>query len=243
MTAQMTANDTGLDAQHMPSNERLSVLQYLHATRHSCRAFSQEEVPDEVIEAILATAQRTATWCNTQHWHVYLASGEATNELRHALRAHVSSSGSKGSDIEWPREYRGVHLERRREAGFRLYNALGIGREDGGRKTEQMLESFRFFGAPHVAIITSDEALGPYGLLDCGGYVANFLLAATACGVATVAQAAIAQYAGFIRDYFKIPADRNVVCAISFGRGDPNHAVNSFRTSRAAIADAVTRVV
>ncbi len=55
-----------------------------------------------------------------------------------------------------------------------------------------MLENYRFFGAPHVAIITSDKALGVYGAVDCGGYVSTLLLAAESLGIAAVPQAAVA---------------------------------------------------
>ena len=48
------------------------------------------------------------------------------------------------------------------------------------------------FGAPHVAIVTSDEALGVYGAVDCGAYVSNFMLAAHSLGVGSIAQAALA---------------------------------------------------
>jgi len=46
----------------------------------------------------------------------------------------------------------------------------------------QALENFNFFGAPHVAIVHTDEALGVYGAIDCGGYVTSFMLAAQARG-------------------------------------------------------------
>ena len=47
-----------------------------------------------------------------------------------------------------------------------------------------------------IAIITTDEALGVYGAVDCGGYVSNFMLAAQALGLATVPQAALGGGAG-----------------------------------------------
>src|SRR3989344_4939252 len=86
---------------------------------------------------------------------------------------------------------------------------------------------------PWKLIITSGEALGVYGAVDCGAYVANFMLAARALGVASIAQAAIASRSRFVRQYFGLPDDRKVVCGISFGYEDPAHPANSFRTSRA----------
>ncbi len=49
-----------------------------------------------------------------------------------------------------------------------LYQAVGIGREDKASAARQSLENFRFFGAPHVALITTDDELGVYGVVDCG---------------------------------------------------------------------------
>ena len=40
----------------------------------------------------------------------------------------------------------------------------------------------------------------------------------------------------------RLPDDRRVVCGISFGFADHAHLVNSYRTSRAKVADTVTFV-
>ena len=79
-----------------------------------------------------------------------------------------------------------------------------------------------------------------YGAVDCGGFVSTFLLAAQSLGVATVAQAALARYSPFVRRHFEIPDDRLIVCGISFGYADQNHLVNSYRTSRAPLSEAVS---
>ena len=122
------------------------------------------------------------------------------------------------------------------------YNTLGIARGDKTAYAEQALQNFNFFGAPHVAIITSDEALGVYGAVDCGGYVNNFMLAAQALGLATVPQAALAFHAAVVRKHFGMSDDRRVVCGISFGYPDREHKVNSYRTSRAGLGDVATFV-
>ena len=133
-------------------------------------------------------------------------------------------------------------LERRRESGFQLYNAVGIPRGDKEGYAKQALQNFNFFGAPHVAIVHTDEALGVYGAIDCGGYVTSFMLAAQALGVATVPQAALAFHSEVVRKHFGLSDDRRVVCGISFGYPDRDHRANSYRTTRAGIADTVTFV-
>jgi nitroreductase len=223
----------------LPS-ERIEVLETLLADRHSCRAFRPDLVPRATIARILNAAQRTPSWCNSQPWQLTIASGAAARRfsavIYDAARSTQSSHGAN-PDFPFPREYRGVYLDRRRESGFQLYNALGITRGDKSAYRQQSLENFKLFGAPHVAIITTDEALGVYGAVDCGGYLGNFLLAAEALGVATIPQAALAGYSNIIRQHFQLGDDRRVVCGISFGFPDRDHAANSYRTNRAAVKD------
>jgi nitroreductase len=224
------------------TEERIGVLEELLGERFSCRAFEPDPVPRPIIERILQAAQRTASWCNSQPWQVVIASGEAREKFRKEIYAAASCGGSDDGDFPFPREYRGVYLERRRESGFQLYDTLGITRGDRVAYARQALENFNFFGAPHVVIIHTDEALGVYGAIDCGAYVGNFLLAAQALGLATIPQAALARYSGLIRRHFKLGDDRRVVCGISFGFPDQDHKVNSYRTSRAGVPDAAVFV-
>lgn len=218
------------------------VLKELLDQRYSCRAFQARPVPQQTIEKILTLAQRTASWCNSQPWQLVITSGEATERFRKAIYAHAAEEGGEAPDFPFPREYRGVYLERRRESGFQLYEAVGIGRKDMAARTRQAMENYNLFGAPHVAIVSTDEALGVYGAVDCGGFVGTFMLAAQAYGVASIAQAALARQAPFIRQYFKLPDDRRIVCGISFGYADAQQAINQYRTSRASSAETATFV-
>ena len=232
-------------AKEMPANrysieERIGVLEELLDERYSCRAYRPDPVPCATIDRILTAAQRTASWCNSQPWQVVIASGEAKEKFRKLIYAEAASGAGDDHDFTPPREYLGVYLERRRESGFQLYNTLGIVRGDKAAYGRQALENYNFFGAPHVAIIHTDEALGIYGAIDCGAYVGNFLLAAQALGLGTIPQAALARHSGLIRRHFGLGDDRRVVCGISFGFPNRDHKINSYRTSRASIADAAT---
>ena len=62
-------------------------------------------------------------------------------------------------------------------------------------------------------------------------------LAATALGVATIPQAAIAAYAPQVKDHLGIAEDRLILCAISFGYADESAPANQFRTERAPLED------
>ena len=217
-----------------------TTLEQILDDRYSCRGFTPRPVPEADIERILQMAQRTASWCNSQAWQVELVTGEATAAFGKHLTDHVLANEMR-SDFPAPERYDGVYGERRRASGYGLYSALGIERTDKDARLTQMLENYRFFGAPHVAVITSDAGLGTYGAVDCGGYVATFLAAATSLGVATCAQAALALYSDGVRDFLGLSEDRLVVCGIAFGYADADHPANTFRAGRADLQDVVRR--
>ncbi len=216
-------------------------FEQLLAQRYSCRGFLPRAVERATIERILAMAQRTPSWCNAQPWRAHITSGPATERLRAALLAHVTAH-KPVPDYPFPREYRGVYLARRRECGFQLYDAVGVARGDREASARQAMENYRLFGAPHAMIVTSDEALGVYGVLDCGAWVNNFMLAARSLNVASIAQAALATHPEPLREFFGISEDRRIVCGMSFGYEDPQHPANKFRTRRAGKDEVATWV-
>jgi nitroreductase len=207
---------------------------HLIATRSSCRSFRPEPVARNTQEQMLALAQRTASWCNSQPWQVHITEAQATDRLREVL-LEPKRPDEAGPDFPWPAEYAGIYKERRRECAMALYDSVGVARGDREASAQQARENFRLFGAPHVAMITTPAALGIYGAVDCGGYVANFLLAAASLGVTTIPQAALASRPQRVRDFFGLPADRLVVCGISFGYPERDHPANNFRTTRAPV--------
>src|SRR6202000_1724488 len=95
-----------------PKEERIAVLEERMAEHFSCRAFRPDPVPRPIIERILKAAQRTASWCNSQPWQVVIASGASKEKFRQAIYASAVSGVDDG-DFPFPREYRGVYLQRR----------------------------------------------------------------------------------------------------------------------------------
>src|SRR6056297_2843285 len=200
--------------------------------RRSCRAFLPDPVAKDVTEQIVIAASRAPSWCNAQPWRVTVTHGAETDRFRTALLDAVLHDTPE-PDLPWPETYPGAHGARRRECGLMLYEAVGIARNDRAGRAEQSMQNYHLFGAPHVAIVHSTAALGPYGAMDTGGFITAFMLAATALGVGSIAQASVAAYAPMIRRHFDLPDSRLILCAISFGLPDPDHPANRFRTKRA----------
>lgn len=228
----------------LPADTR--ALARLIRDRHSCRAFLPTPVPRATIDAMLAIAQGSASWCNSQPWQAIVTEGAATERFRTALYAHAASIDwsdlerhPERSDFAFPERYVGLYKERQRAIGRALYGSVGIAHGDRAASGRQMLENFRLFGAPHVMIVTTEADLGVYGAIDCGAYVAHVMLAAQSLGIATIAQAALASVSGFVRAHFAIPPERRIVCGISFGHADAAHPVNGFRTTRAPLGEVV----
>lgn len=222
-----------------------ALLEQLLARRHSCRAFQPHPVPPETIRRMLAIAQRTASWCNTQPWQVYVTQSAGTERVRAALQAAARADGpdnNAGSDVPFPEAYSGERLARRREAGFQLYGAVGVARGDPDGAARQALRNFDLFDAPHTAIVTAPRELGTYGAMDCAAWVSNCLLAAQALGLGAIAQAAVARQSAVLRQELGIPEDKVVLCGVSFGYADAGHSANSYRTSREVIDAAVSWV-
>ena len=223
-----------------PATAGHEALHTLMASRWSCRGYRPEPVPREVIAAILDTARRAPSWCNTQPWHLHIAEADATNRFRAALAEHVGQAPAENPDFPFPEAYEGVYQERRRASGWQLYESVGIAKGDRVASARQMMRNFELFDAPHVAIVTTEAKLGTYGAVDCGVFVNSFLLAAHSHGVGTIPQAALASQAPFIREFFDIPEGRQVLLGISFGYPDVDHPINSYRTERQSSDEVVT---
>src|SRR4051812_7177680 len=214
------------------------VLEQLLDARFSCRAYLDRPVERAVIERLVALAQHSPSWCNTQPWGVLITEGAATERFRRAAMEYATVH-PPAPDIPFPESYEGVFRERRRETAWQLYEAVGVPWGDRDASRGQTLENFNLFSAPHVAVITSERHLATYGAVDCGVYLACFLLAAQSLGLATIAQAALASVAPAVREFFDIPEHRQILFGVSFGYADHAHPANAFRTTREDAAGAI----
>ena len=217
---------------------KLKDFDELMNSRFSCRAFLTKEVDQKTIDQIIKTAQKVPSWCNSQPWQVILLRTE-TRELLSEKLVSSADQASEMPDIDFPTRYAGVYRTRRSTCGWQLYNAVGVQKGDRKGASQQMAKNYEFFGAPHVAIITTPKDLGAYGVLDCGAFITAFTLAAAAIGVSSIPQAAIAGRAPIVREVLNIEEDRDILCAISFGFADKDNPANSFKTQRADLAEFV----
>ena len=143
----------------------LKDLDELMNRRFSCRGFLKKEVDQKFIDQIIETAQKVPSWCNSQPWQIILLRHE-TRELLSEKLVGSADQAYETPDIDFPKRYAGVYKIRRSTCGWQLYNAVGVQKGDREAANKQMAKNYEFFGAPHVAIITTPKDLGAYGALD-----------------------------------------------------------------------------
>lgn len=215
----------------------LDRLHTLLAARKSCRGFLPNPVPRATLEAVLNTAQLAASWSNTQPWQLAVVSGDRLEVIRAEMFARAGEGSPKAPEIAYPDSYPGALDERRRACGWGLYETLGIRRGDRAASALQARENFRFFGAPHVILVTCETAMGSYGILDCGVWLGHLLVAADAAGIATIPQAAAITYPDIWRRHLDIPSSQQLILGVALGHADPDAPANSFRSQRAPLAE------
>ena len=180
-------------------------------TRYSCRKFKEQEIPRAVLENIFKLAQKTPSWCNSQAWHVTIVSGTALKNFKEKIYCIAEKGEPQNPDLKFPEKYEGIYKERRKVCGVQLYQSLGIGRNDLEQAQTQVLENFKCFDAPHLAMISSSRPLGIYGAGDCGLYISTLMLVAQSLGVNSIAQAALASYPNVVREELGISEDLSLI--------------------------------
>lgn len=98
--------------------------------------------------------------------------------------------------------------------------------------------NWELFGAPVVMFLFCHEVVGVYGVLDAGIYLQSLMLAATAEGLGTCAQAALAMYPSVVRRHFEVPEGYKLLCGVSLGH-PADDDVNRFRPARAPLSELV----
>ncbi len=199
--------------------------------RRSVRGFLPKPVPREILDEVLALAQRAPSNCNVQPWRVYVASGETLKRLRTALVDAVSSGSAQAMSAPVDTFF-GTYRDKQVACAVELYGKMGVERGDRVGRQRAMLRNFEFFDAPHVAYICMAKSFGIGVALDVGMYVQTLMLALQSRGVSSCAQAALRAFPDVAAAHLGIPDDEQILCGLSFGYEDPAVPANQTRQPR-----------
>ena len=205
--------------------------------RQSARSFRDEPIPEPELRALFSGAQRAASWCNIQPWRVRVTAPRVTRALGDALVA-AAETQPKQPEVPYPPAYPEPYAQRRRACGRALFTAMDVGRDDREARREAWLRNYRFFDAPHAAIVCQDHRLGAYAGIDIGVWLGTLLALAEARGIDTCPMASVAAYPAPLRRALDIPETEVVLLAVALGRRDDAPA-NACRTERAPLEENV----
>ena len=228
----------------MTPSERTQAVDEAITSRMSMRAFSDQAVPRDTIEAILQVASRAPSGTNTQPWKVYVLQGASRDSLVHKVcathdewREHPEKAAQHPEAYDYyPEKWVSPYIERRRENGWGLYGLLGIVKGEKDKMHAQHQRNFCFFDAPVGLMFTIDKVLGRGSLLDHGMFLQNIMVAARGRGLHTCPQAAWNNFAHIILPHIGAPDSEMLVCGMSLGWIQADEPVNTFFTPREGVA-------
>jgi nitroreductase len=225
------------------------------ASRRTTRDFLDKDVPDALIDELLADAMTAPSWSNTRPYLVGIAKGDKRDRISKELLSRWEAAGKalRGgllgkakllftryglptSDYKVFRPYPKELVPRQQRVGAELYGLLGIKRDDHVARQAQWARNYEFFGAPVELFIFTHSGLGEYSVSDAGLFMQNLMLGAHARALGTCAQGAVALWADPIRKEFQIPKGYKLLCGIAVGYPSDDK-VNSFQAERISIEE------
>ena len=209
-------------------------------SRQSIRAFTDQEVSDELIQRLLEKSARAASGGNLQPWKIFVINNEMMIKFL-KFQEDWTDPETPAYDI-YPENLTEPYKTSRYEVGAEMYSILDIDRDDKEGRFKQMLENFKFFGAPSAFFCFVDRQMGRPQWSDLGMFLQNFMLLAKEVGLDTCPQEAWAIKQESVTAFVKAPDELMLFCGMAIGYKDDEAKINKLRTERRPFEDWATFV-
>lgn len=207
--------------------------------RHSVRAYLNKPVPDELIEKVINLALQSPSWGNNQPWEIAVVGGLALEGIKNAYMKAVGEGKQPNPEFLFPASWPDVNKKRYFENGQRMYQTLGIERDDDKAREEFTKKATGFFDAPQVIFLFLDEGLSQWALFDLGLFSQTLMLAAYSLGLGTCAMATAAIYPDIVHEALGISHKKKLALGIAIGYSDEAAQINKHRSTRVPMEEAV----
>ena len=207
-------------------------------SRRSIRAFTAEPVNNDMIKDLLALAARSPSGGNLQPWKIFVINDSSMIDFLEFQR-NWTRPEIPAYDI-YPPKLKEPYRASRHELGEKMYELLGIGREDKEGRLAQVMENFRFFGAPCAFFCFIDRQMGPPQWSDLGMFLQTFMLLAKEAGLDTCAQEAWSMKHDSVSEFVKAEDSDLLFCAMAIGYKDESAAINSLKSERRPLKEWAT---
>lgn len=215
------------------NNPTTNIVAKTVLARHSTRAFCIErQVPLSVLEECLALAQYAPSSTNIQPWRLAIASGPVLRRLSDRLVGAFES----GEPLQLPDLPESFH-QYRTELGKHVYgpNGYNISRDDKEGQIATLLQNFRFYNAPFVAVVSIPKSLNSADVLSVGLYLQTLILLLTEKGLGTQVSVAPTGYPDIIKSELGLGdngEDLEVLCTLAIGWENESEHINSLKMPR-----------
>ena len=199
-------------------------------SRQSIRAFTDQEVPDILIKELLEKSARAASGGNLQPWKIFIINNSIMSKFL-KFQKEWTDPETPAYDI-YPEKLTEPYKTSRYEVGAQMYSILGIGRDDKEGRFKQMLENFKFFGAPSAFFCFVDRQMGRPQWSDLGMFLQTFMLLAREAGLDTCAQEAWSLKQESVTAFVEAPEEEMLFCGMAIGYRDTKASINKLRTNR-----------
>ena len=225
----------------------------LAASRRSIRAYTDQQIPQDILDAILKDATTAPSWSNTRAFRVALATGERADRLRKeyvrrfdqtldiqhrkpfalaktALRRELPD-GDFPVWKPYPRELRPAQVE----IAKCVYGAYGIERSDHEGRDAANRRNVTAFDAPVMGFVFVHEKMLPWSAMDAGLMLQTLFLSAKAHGVDSYAIGILSTWRGPVAAEFEIPQHYKLITGFCLGYADSEAPINQVNAPRPPI--------
>ena len=222
----------------------------LTASRRSTRAFTDREIPAEVLDAILADATTAPSWSNTRAFRVALATGERAQRLHEhygrlfdeEIAAHARKAEDPTVEIpvpdgdfpvrkRYPDEVRPAQIE----VAKLLYGIHGIERTDIEGRNRVNRRNVMAFDAPVMGFVFVHKDMLPWSAMDAGLMLQTLFLSAKSRGIDSCPVGILATWREPVEAEFEIPEGYRFITGFALGYADPEAPINAMRAPRPPI--------
>jgi nitroreductase len=182
------------------------------------------------LKILLEKASRAASGGNLQPWKIFIVNNSAMKDF---LEFQEGWTEPEVPAYEiYPPKLKEPYRTSRFELGEQMYELLGIGRENKEARIAQVMENFRFFGAPCAFFCFIDRQMGPPQWSDLGMFLQTFMLLAKEAGLDTCAQEAWSMKHDSVSKFVKAEDSDMLFCGMAIGYRDDTATVNSLKSER-----------
>lgn len=198
--------------------------------RKSIRAFTKKKVPNQLIEELLRKSSRSPSGGNLQPWKIFVVNNESMKNFLD-FQLNWTKPDLPAYDI-YPSKLKEPYRTSRFELGEQMYALLGIGREEKDARIAQVMENFKFFGAPCALFCFVDRQMGPPQWSDLGMFLQTFMLLAKEAGLDTCAQEAWSIKNESVSEFVNAEDSDILFCGMAIGYRNETATVNALKSER-----------